>query len=135
MSTYIVDISMVGKQLFSEAVVFSQSIGQDISVVPNVYKETISQILSIMTLDAEEFTSSLFMLPQWVSIIYVETLVDHLQAHARYKHACRAAAISLYERIVLSGLLPKFPKGSLYKLDTVNQMTIQFSVYINSSFV
>lgn len=134
MTTYVVDISLFGETLYVETELFCSVLGQSTSTY-QVFKEVVAQILAVINSPPSVFYADIFLIPQWVSIVYVDPSPNHTAAYERYRSAVRAAAISFHTLLISSGLIPKQSPDSLFKVETVNKVTLQFSVIVNSNYV
>lgn len=134
MCTYIVDIARVGKHLYADTLMFCHAVGQA-QHAHVVYKEVVSQILAIINTDSASFNANTYMLPQWASLLYVENKVDFWPLLQKYAMQVRLAAMVFYEIIILSGIVPAQPPESLYRVETVDMVKLQFSVIVNSSYL
>lgn len=134
MTTYIVDIARVGKHLYADTLMFCHAVGQA-DHAPVVYKEIVAQILAIINTDPTSFNADTYMLPQWASLIYVEETEHTAALKQTLARQVRLAAMVFYDIIMLSGIVPQHPPESLYRVESVDMVKLQFSVIINSLYL
>lgn len=133
MSSYIVSLHNIGRPFYAEVAMFCASVNQ-LGKEAEVYKETFSQIVGILSNANDVFLYNLTMLPHWSTILFSEIDIMYNPAAVRFREAVRIAAIQLKSEIDSRGAIEASGDDSVYLMVSVTLETLVFTVYHNAIY-
>lgn len=133
MHSVIVGLEYYGPQFYNEVVRYCQITNQPNSTetYAQIYKEVLSQVVSKITSDPNEFLTNLMELPAWQTINYTPAHPSEVY-NVEFKNAVRAFALCLWNSMKNTLVLHD---NAFYRCESCTSTLIIMSIYINAEYV